>query len=469
MTNTVKFNTPVLGLRKAGLLIKFCTLVASCLLALPASAENIEVRLATRSNVKPIYMSRIHTDPTEWDWRYFEELRSVLEFDLNTGGFASVSPLNQELEELFDWSNLRKGFKLDKWGKEKFPYVLAIEVNLKQFALTAFDVEHGTSKQYAPIALSGRIETDRRTIHRLADAIQKDLFGIEGIASLRILFAQREKNRTSEGLPWLSEIWICDADGANARQLTHEKGYCLSPVFLPKTSEDPEFIYVYNDEGQSKIFLSRLSRPQGEPSVSLRGNQALPAVSKKGNQIAFITDVAGRPDLFLQNLNSKRQMIGKARQLYSSPRATQASPTFSPDGKKIAFVSDKDGPPRIYLLDILDPKDTKRPKPFLLTTKNRENTSPAWSPDGKKLAYAAKIDGVRQIWIYDFETTEEKQLTTGPETKENPAWAPDSIHLVYNTETDEKSELYLINLLQPDPIQLSKGAGQKRFASWETR
>lgn len=87
----------------------------------------------------------------------------------------------------------------------------------------------------------------------------------------------------------------------------------------------------------------------------------------------------------------------------------------------------------------------------------------------KKLAYAAKTDGVRQIWIYDFESGEEKQLTTGPETKENPAWAPDSIHLIYNTETDGSSELYLINLLQPDPAQISKGPGQKRFASWETR
>jgi len=432
-------------------------------------SENIEVSLATRSNVKPIYMSRIHTDPTEKDWRYFDELRGVLEFDLHNGGYASVAPINQELEDLLNWSDLRKQFKLEKWAKEKFSYVFAIEVSMQQCSLTAFDIEQGTSKKYPPISLSGKLETDSRTIHRLADAIQQDVFGVEGIASLRILYAQREKNKESDGLPWLSEIWICDSDGANARQLTHEKGYCLSPVFLPKVGEDPEFIYVFNNEGQSKIYRSCLSRPQGLPSISLRGNQALPAVSKKGNQIAFITDVAGRPDLFLQSLDSKRQMFGKARQIYSSPRATQASPTFSPDGKRIAFVSDKDGPPRIYLIDILNPKETKRAKPFLLTTKNRENTSPAWSPDGKKLAYSAKVDGVRQIWIYDFASEEEKQLTTGPETKENPAWAPDSIHLIYNTETDGNSELYLINLLQSDPVQISKGPGQKRFASWETR
>jgi len=443
--------------------------IVSILFVIALWSENLEVRLITRSHVKPLYMTRIHTDPTEWDWRYCDELRSVLEFDLNNSGVASVAPIDQALEDTFNWSDLRKGFQLERWTKERFPYVLAIEVNLKQFELTAFDIEKGTSKKYPPIALAGKIETDRRTVHRLTDALQKDLFGVEGIASSRILYAQREENKSYEGLPWLSEIWICDSDGANARKLTHEKGYCLSPVFLPKAGEDPEFIYVFNNEGQSKILRSCLSRPQGQPAVSLRGNQILPAISKKGNQLAFITDVAGRPDLFLQNLDSKRQMIGKARQLYSSPRATQATPTFSPDGKQIAFVSDKDGPPRIYLLDIPGPKETKRPRPLLLTTKNKENTCPAWSPDGKKLAYAAKSDGVRQIWTYDLETQEEKQLTTGPETKENPAWAPDSIHLLYNTESDGSSELYLINLLQPDPIQISKGPGQKRFPCWETR
>ena len=433
------------------------------------SGETLQIELPTRSHVKPLYMSRIHTDPSEWDWRYFEELRAVLEFDLNQGGFASVLPIRQELEDTFDWSDLREKFNLSAWKKEHFPYVLAIEANQKQCVLTVVNIEQESVKKYPPISLSGRIETDRRAMHRLADAIHKDLFGTEGIASLRILYSQRIKNPTSVGLGWLSEIWICDSDGANARQLTHTHGYCLSPGFLPKIGEDPEFFYVFNDEGQSKIYRASLSKPQGELFVSLRGNQALPAISRQGTQLAFITDVAGRPDLFIQHLDLRRKMIGKARQIYSSPRATQASPTFSPNGKQIAFVSDRDGPPRIYLIDIPGAKETQRVKPRLLTTKNRENTSPAWSPDGKKLAYAAKTDGVRQIWIFDFETEQESQLTTGPEIKENPAWAPDNLHLLYNTETDSGSELYLIRCTNPQPILISKGPGQKRFGCWELR
>jgi len=433
------------------------------------SGQELQVSLRTQNTNTPIYLSRLHTDPSEWDWIYFDELRNILEFDFNAGGFATVAPIRNELEDTLYWPEVRRLFRIDPWRKEGFSYVFAIQVEKKRLSLTAFNIKQESSKKYPDVFLTGQIEVDRKAIHRLSDAVHKDLFGVEGVSSLRILYSQRTKN-PSEGLPYLSEICICDSDGENQVQLTHQNGYCMSPGFLPRSSEDPNFYYVFNNEGQSKIYRASISRPQGEVLISLRGNQALPAISKKGDLMAFITDVAGRPDLFIQSFDSKGRHIGKARQLYSSPRSSQASPTFSPDGKRIAFVSDKDGPPRIYLLDLpQNTKTTQRPRPQLLTTKNRENTCPAWSPDGKKLAYSAKTEGVRQIWIYDFEKQEEIQITTGPEMKENPSWAPNNLHLVYNTESEESCELYLLSIKNPDPILISKGPGQKRFPCWESR
>lgn len=375
-------------------------------------------------------------------------------------------PFEIPSKKRFLGGDVRTQFSLAPWRKEQISFVVTVERAQNNLHLVVFDIEKGSSKKYPPIVLTERLEEDRRALHRLADQIHKDLFGVEGIASLRLLYARRERTETS----LQSEIWMCDADGGNAKPLTQEKSYCLSPGFLPKSgTKESEFFYVSFREGQSKIYRASLSSPKGELMVSLRGNQALPSVSRKGSHLAFITDVAGRPDLFVQNLDSKGRMQGKARQLYSCPRATQASPTFSPDGKQVAFVSDKDGPPRIYMVDFIHPKETKRVHPKLLTVKNRENTSPCWSPDGTKLAYSAKVEGVRQIWIYDFKTGEETQLTFGPETKENPTWAPDSLHLAYNTESEESCEIFLINLHQTEPILISKGTGQKRFPAWEPR
>jgi len=428
--------------------------------------QELEIRLSTRTPLKPVYLTGLHVPASEYDWRYFEELRAVFEFDLNTNGFSTVMPIQAGYEERLEWPDVKSDFNLTPWKKDHIPFVLAIQVLQNRLQLIAFDVENGTSKKYPDLSLTGRIEEDRRQLHRLADTLQKDLFGVQGIASLKILYTQRQKS----GDDWISEIWVCDADGGNARRILSEKGYCLSPGFFPPAISKDEFYYISFQQGQSKIYRSALNKTEGEMMVSLRGSQVLPAMNRAGTQMAFITDVAGRPDLFIQNLDAKGKMSGKARQLYSAPRATQASPTFSPDGKRIAFVSDKDGPPRIYVLDVASPKETKRPAPRLLTKQNRENTSPAWSPDGKKLAYSAKVDGVRQIGIYDFETEEEIQITSGSENKENPSWAPDSLHLVYNTECEDICELYLIHLNQGEPVLISKGgADQKRFPCWESK
>ena len=443
-------------------------LILSCFTS-QAYAEELQVHLSTRAPLPPLYISQVKTDPEQYDWRYFDELRSVLIFDLNISGHCTLVDPKPEWENRFQWPDVKRNIDLTPWERQKIPFIVVPEMFEGKFCLVAFNVQKKTSKRYSGFDLTGKLEVDRKEIHRLADALQRDLFGTQGVSSLRLIYTQRTRNPDPKGADWLSEVWVCDSDGANSAQITNEGSYCVSPGFLPGKAWGSDFFYVSYQGGQSKIYRSSLKEPKAEPFVSLRGSQLLPAISAKGSQIAFIADAAGRPDLFIQNVDPSGKMIGKARQLFSAPRATQASPTFSPDGRQIAFVSDKDGPPRIYMMDVTTPKDTKRHIPHLLTKKNRENTSPTWSPDGKKLAYSAKTEGIRQIWIYDFETDEEKQLTSGPENKENPSWAPDNLHLVYNTESDDICELFLINLTQREPVLIAKGSGQKRFPSWERR
>jgi TolB protein len=379
----------------------------------------------------------------------------------------NVVAISDEWEEVFHWPEVKKNFPLAHWRQNHIPFVITIRAFQKSLQLTVFNIEKETAKSYPELSLTGQLEEDRRQLHKIADAVHRDLSGSKGVASLRLIYSQRMKDLANSR--WVSEIWTSDYDGYNAQQMTFENDYCVSPSFFAHTvgEPNPSFFYVSYKQGQSKIY--RFSQGKNELAFELRGNQVLPTMNAKGSQMAFISDVAGRPDLFLQNFDSLGKPIGKSRQLFSSPRATQASPTFSPKGDKLAFVSDKDGSPRLYVLDILSAKDTKRIHPKMITKRNRENTCPSWSPDGKKLVYSAKEEGVRQIWIYDFETDSEMPLTKGPEHKENPMWAPDSLHLVYNTEHEEEGQLFLINLRQKDPIPITKGEGQKRFASWESR
>ncbi|MBU6446348.1 MAG: hypothetical protein KGQ49_02990, partial [Verrucomicrobia bacterium] len=265
---------------------------------------NLEVFLPTRDNLTPVYLSG-----------FTGEMRAVLESDLNRSGVAAVVPR----EDVLDEALFSAPFDSTLWKKEKIPFCLAAQVVGNRLQMTAFNVAQGTTKKYAPVPL------ERQAIHKLADAIQKDLFGEEGISSLRLIYTMRKKNLAPapRKLDWLSEVWICDADGMNAVQVTKENSYCLCPGFMPGSAT--EFFYVSEKSGQSKIYRASLAKPTGELWIDLRGNQALAAL--RGSKIAFITDIAGRPDLFVQSLDAAGRMFGKARQLFSAPRATQASPT----------------------------------------------------------------------------------------------------------------------------------------------
>ena len=196
----------------------------------------------------------------------------------------------------------------------------------------------------------------------------------------------------------------------------------------------------------------------------------MPAISQQRDKIAFICDITGNPDLFVQPFSLEKGAIGKAQQAFSARLATQGSPAFSPDGTQIAFVSNKDGSPKIYIIPVpAAGANISEIKPTLISKANRENSAPSWSPDGTKLSYCARGKGDRQIWVYDFNTRQETQVTQGEGHKENPTWAPNSLHLAFNSATPKSNDLFIINLNQGDATQITFGPGEKRFPNWEPR
>lgn len=439
-------------MRKVLLVIFFALLATLHLDALQEDQE-IRVHLPTQSVLHPIYVGKLQAQDALLDAAYLNSLEAIVSYDLNYNGSTKVCAPSAEKEQLLAQS---------AWKNFGIPYALKWHVEHKSLHVTLFQAQDGSLKTFSGILLSGDLNEDRRQIHKLADGIHKALFQKEGIAYSRILFAYQVKNS-------LSEIWECDWDGANLRQVTHEESYCISPVLLPYSSTyaNDKFLYVSYKKGQPKIFIASVQDGIGKRLVDLRGNQLLPAISLKRDKLAFICDASGRTDLFLQPFQPASGETGKPVQLFSYPRSTQASPTFSHDGSKIAFVSDKDGGMRIYVIPAIPSE--KRSTAVMISKQNRENSCPAWSPDGTKLAYSAKTNGIRQIWIYELAKGEEWQLTSGLGNKENPAWAPDSRHIVFNSTDGSSSELYIVNLNQPEAIKISRGPGKKHYPTWGSR
>jgi TolB protein len=445
--------------------VTFLFLLCNALALQAENSQEIRVHLTTDSALLPIYMGKIQSEQSSFDAAYLNQLEAILQFDFNHNGETKLLPQQPAKEQFLSQKELGTALRLQEWREWGVSFVVKPIISGKALTVALLSSQSGALKHFKDIALSGNLADDRRQIHRLCDAMCKALFNKEGIASGQLLYCVQMRNASSDGSGWVSEVWQCDYDGANARQITKEGSYCVTPVSLPGSSSQ-RFVYVSYKMGQPKIFLASVKEGVGKKLISLPGNQLLPAVSPQKDKLAFICDAGGRSDLFVQPISQEHGEAGKPVQLFSYPRATQASPTFNPDGSKIAFVSDKDGGTRIYVIP--SSAASKRATPYLITKQNKENSCPAWSPDGTKLAYSAKTNGVRQIWIYDFETRQERQLTDGSGNKENPAWAKDSLHLVFNSTDAESSELYLLNLNQPEAVKITKGPGKKHYPTWGT-
>ncbi len=411
-------------------MVRLILIILCLFLSLAAEEENLIVRVQTEAVLIPISLNT--TDLPA-------ELSLVTKFDFEKGARLL---LTSDSEASYQVSFLQSG---------------------QMVHARVFDRQTGKTTKTSAYPLSSDAAKDRRKIHHIADEVHKIITGEKGIASTRFLFTLKGKRGTKA----IAEVFEADYDGANPRQLTHENSFVVTPCYLPpKEGGIPtHFFYASYVDGLPKIYLSSLDTGKAAPCLQLSGNQIMPTCDLKRTKLAFISDAAGNPDLFIQPLPLGS---GKPQQIFASRHATQASPSFSPDGRRIAFVSNKDGQPKVYVMDIPKP-GTKQAdlQPKLLSRFTVESSAPSWSPDGKKIAFCALTKGIRQIFVFDFEEGKERQITEGSLHKENPTFAPNSLHLLYNTTSGETNELFLTDLILQKPTQITSGGGDKQFPSWQ--
>ena len=156
------------------------------------------------------------------------------------------------------------------------------------------------------------------------------------------------------------ELFIMDADGKNARQLTHAPGcYNGGPFFSPdgkrvifradRQKKDHLQIYVIDTDGQNERALTN----------NLDWVHWAPFWHGDSKHIIYTAadhNVPGRPnyDLYWMNVNN-----GKKTRLTFAPGA-DVLPVFSPDGKRVMWTSTRDGRQpgaQLYIADFTPPTE----------------------------------------------------------------------------------------------------------------
>jgi len=185
------------------------------------------------------------------------------------------------------------------------------------------------------------------------------------------------------------------------------------------------------------------------------------AWSPDGKQIAFVSNISGRNNLWLMS------ETGRCPVQFTVSNQRQSAPAWSPDGKFIAFMSDYDGDEQwdLFLSNPLSGEVVN-----LTQTKDISEENPVWSPDGKWLAYMVKPRSSPnyEIDLLNVVTKEVRHLTgKTPKEKSNigPIWSRDGNTIIFTERNvnHTNSNIWLIDVAGEKRTLLTPHDGEHNY------
>ncbi|MDL2231045.1 S9 family peptidase [Bacteroidales bacterium OttesenSCG-928-L19] len=290
-----------------------------------------------------------------------------------------------------------------------------------------------------------------------------------------------------------SQIWECNPDGSEAKQLTKIEGsingFSYSPdmkhlLYTMQVSLDPKIVDRYPDlpDANAMIYDELMYRhwdswsdgtyehlfiadyPSMENSIELMNGEKFSvdgigetAWSPDGTKIAYCSKkMSGKAwaestnsDIYLYDLNSQQTI-----NLTEENKGYDYSPIFSPDGSKMVWWSmKKDGyesdKHRLFIHDFSSGISKDYTAEF-----DYDATNFVWSEKGDQIYFLSCIEATHQIYLLDIPSGEIKKLTTGDHDYNTLALAGDRL-LVSKTTHALPAELFTVNPADGSEKQLT--------------
>ena len=356
-----------------------------------------------------------------------------------TGGLSDQALSAKILSDLqnCDW------FTVLKSGNAA--YQVSAKGTLDDFTVT---IANGSGVPINSFRITDSKEVDAAA-HTAVDTILNKLFGIEGICRSKIVFsaATSSKNR---------EIFICDFDGNNIKQITKNNTLCVEPVWAP---DGKSIVYSFYGPSYTNLVQYDMASGLSRRLTQYGGINAGGSLSPDGKTLAMILSRNNQVDLYTRPTEG-----GSLRQL-SSGKAVEASPRWSPDGKKLCFVSDaKNGRP---VLCVIDPFAGGKAVEISGLV-GSERVAPSWSSDNK-IAYCAKINRNYELRVAKLSADGKSGVMEeigvhGNNTfqGEDPSWAPDNRHVTLTMD----NAIYVIDTRLGAKRKLVSGNGKVGQSNW---
>lgn len=291
----------------------------------------------------------------------------------------------------------------------------------------------------------GLVKDQRRIIRRFCNEVIFALTGKKGIFTSKIGFVS-----TGSGN---KEIYTCDFDGFNPKQITRNKSITMSPAW---SSDGKWFAYTSYVRGRPDLFIRNIKGKRGTV-VSNEGLNITPAWVPGETNLAATLSFSGDQEIYLLT------ETGKIIKRLTHSRGIDVSPAWSPDGKRMAFVSKRSGTPQIYV------KHMDSGRVARVTYYGRHNTQPSWSPNGDRIAYTAMEKGETNIYTVKAEGKDPVQLTFRAGENETPTWSPDGSLIAFSSTREGPSRIYVMTAFGTDKRRLLTLPGKQTNPNWSPR
>ncbi len=279
----------------------------------------------------------------------------------------------------------------------------------------------------------GSASDPRALAHKIADEIVLAVTGKPGMASAKLALVS---NRTGR-----KELYVCDIDGFNMRQITNDRSIVVGTGWAPDAKA---VIYTSYKLGYPNLFVTTQERPVS----SNAGMNTSGAISPDGKSMALVLSKDGNPELYLKSMRT-----GSLTRLTNTSKGNEASPSWSPDGKYIAFVSDITGKPQVYVMPSGGGQAQR------VTTTGTENVAPDWGKNNM-IACSSRVGGRYQIAVVNPTTRSSTLLETDWADYEDPSWTPDGRHIVCSRSSGGRSGIYLLDTQKDSSVPLVTGSGE---------
>ena len=293
---------------------------------------------------------------------------------------------------------------------------------------------------------SGVANQSRALAHQINDAIVEKVKGMPGIATTRLVFIGKRSGT--------KEVYVSDYDGENLRQATSDRSISESPQWFPNGQE---IVYTSFLKGNAQLIRMNASTGARSQLSSRPGINIGGAVSPDGRRVASVLSFEGRPEVYVQDIASKR-----VTRITTTKMASKASPSWSPDGQKLVFVSEHTGKPNLFIASAGGGQPTQ------LTT-GMENVGPDWGPNGW-IAYSSRVGGKYTIRLINPTNPRDMRVVSPADADyEDPSWARDGRHIVCKRTAGYKSTLVMLDIEaggNEKPYVITRSVGDWMSPDW---